>query len=424
MKILKNDEWVTVYPVVATDKVDFTGATATTAGVSGSVPAPAAGKQGTFLKGNGSWSAIDYSDIANTPTIPEGAVLDAELSTTSANAVQNKVLTAALNSKVSSSSVNTFTATNYFTGTTYINGGSGIYIYGSNNPNKVVATLTANGYSGTAAIATKANQDSDGNDINTTYAKSVDLAAVAKSGNYNDLSNTPTIPDVSSYAKTTSSNTWTTTQTFNNNIGFSSASPYIYWSSSGVLSGKLTATEYSGLAAKATADSAGNNISTTYAKSSSLAVVATSGSYNDLSNKPTIPSLDGYAKTSVANTWTAMQTLSTLNINLEKYTADANTGTSATPIGKSCGVYQVTGNFTLDLTYIASALSTGDTTVFTARFYSTGDYTLTITNAGTLSYMGSASDVAIKATGTLVNIFLHKASSGVQSVVQATALSS
>lgn len=34
------------------------------------------------------------------------------------------------------------------------------------------------------------------------------------------------------------------------------------------------------------------------AKTADLAKVATSGSYNDLSNKPTIPSLDGYAKTS------------------------------------------------------------------------------------------------------------------------------
>lgn len=40
---------------------------------------------------------------------------------------------------------------------------------------------------------------------------------------------------------------------------------------------------------KATQDSAGNTITTTYAKKDSLATVATTGSYNDLSNKPTIP---------------------------------------------------------------------------------------------------------------------------------------
>ena len=40
---------------------------------------------------------------------------------------------------------------------------------------------------------------------------------------------------------------------------------------------------------KATKDSAGNTITTTYATKASLAKVATTGSYNDLSNKPTIP---------------------------------------------------------------------------------------------------------------------------------------
>lgn len=40
-------------------------------------------------------------------------------------------------------------------------------------------------------------------------------------------------------------------------------------------------------------DGLGNQIHTTYAKSSDLATVATSGSYNDLSNKPTIPSAPG-----------------------------------------------------------------------------------------------------------------------------------
>ena len=44
----------------------------------------------------------------------------------------------------------------------------------------------------------------------------------------------------------------------------------------------------SGTASRATADASGNTISTTYVKSSSLATVATSGSYNDLTNKPTI----------------------------------------------------------------------------------------------------------------------------------------
>ena len=45
-----------------------------------------------------------------------------------------------------------------------------------------------------------------------------------------------------------------------------------------------------GTASKATSDASGNNIANTYATKASLASVATSGSYNDLANKPTIPS--------------------------------------------------------------------------------------------------------------------------------------
>lgn len=46
-------------------------------------------------------TALDY--IKNKPTIPPGVVIDDALSTTSENAVQNKVITNALNTKISSS---------------------------------------------------------------------------------------------------------------------------------------------------------------------------------------------------------------------------------------------------------------------------------------------------------------------------------
>ena len=38
--------------------VDFTGATASTAGVHGLVPAPAAGDETKYLKGDGTWSTV------------------------------------------------------------------------------------------------------------------------------------------------------------------------------------------------------------------------------------------------------------------------------------------------------------------------------------------------------------------------------
>lgn len=136
-------------------------------------------------------------------------------------------------------------------------------------------------------------------------------------------------------------------------------------------------------------------------------------------------SLDGYAKTSVANTWTAEQSLNNVNITYERYTASSvsGTSTSATPT-TSTAVYTATGNFTLYLNSIASNLANGQTTVFTAYIKANADYTLTIANAGTIKYIGNASDVAITSAGLLLNIMMLKDGSGnLTSIVQASKLS-
>lgn len=170
-----------------------------------------------------------------------------------------------------------------------------------------------------------------------------------------------------------------------------------------------------------------------------LSAVATSGSYNDLSNRPAIPtkvsdlqndagyltqhqSLDGYAKTSDANTWTAEQSLNNANITLERYAASSVSGTSATPTA-STAVYTATGNFTLDLNSIAGNLANGQTTVFTARINATADYTLSINIDGAISYIGKASDVAITSAGLLLNVFISRLDNSTTCIVQASKLS-
>lgn len=154
-----------------------------------------------------------------------------------------------------------------------------------------------------------------------------------------------------------------------------------------------------------------------------LSTVATSGSYNDLKDKPAIPTLDGYANTSVANTWTAEQSLKNVNITLERYTSSAASGTSVVPT-TSAAVYTATGNFTLNLNSIADTLINGQSTVFTAYINANADYALSIMNAGTLKYIGSASDVAITSAGMLLNILMTKDASGnLTSIVQASKLS-
>ena len=173
-----------------------------------------------------------------------------------------------------------------------------------------------------------------------------------------------------------------------------------------------------------------------------VAGVATSGSYNDLKDKPTIPnvpkkvsafendanyltqhqSLDGYAKTSTANTWTAEQSLNNVNITLERYTSSAINGTSAVPT-TSAAVYTATGNFTLNLNSIAGTLSNGQATVFTAYINADADYALSISVTGVVKYIGDASDVAITSAGLLLNVFLSRTDNSTTCIVQASKLS-
>ena len=133
-------------------------------------------------------------------------------------------------------------------------------------------------------------------------------------------------------------------------------------------------------------------------------------------------SLAGYAKTSVANTWTVQQNFYDLMLNREIYTTYAVIGTSDTPTTSTI-VYNVTGAFTLNLATLANALSANQSSVFTAYFAANADYSLTISNAGKLKYVGSASDVAITSAGLLLNIWMSKDGGGtLTSIVQASKL--
>lgn len=134
-------------------------------------------------------------------------------------------------------------------------------------------------------------------------------------------------------------------------------------------------------------------------------------------------SLADYAKTSVANTWTAAQTLNFLSVYYEKYPIYIVTGTNDTPI-ISAMMYKATNNFTLDLGALAMKVDKSQISVFSAYFTADADYALTITNCGTVKYIGSASDVAIASSGLLLNIMMVKdASNNLTSIVQANKLS-
>lgn len=131
----------------------------------------------------------------------------------------------------------------------------------------------------------------------------------------------------------------------------------------------------------------------------------------------------GGVSTSESNTWTGKQTFQKMKFNFESYNAPRISGATDNP-SSSVAVYNVQGDFTLDMSTLAGLLSNGDATVFTAYITANGSYTLSITNAGTLKYAGSATDLAITANGLLLNIMLIKSSSGVlSSVAQASTLS-
>ena len=127
--------------------------------------------------------------------------------------------------------------------------------------------------------------------------------------------------------------------------------------------------------------------------------------------------------TSTQNTWTAQQSFDLALLTVEKYkTAYAN-GNSVKPSSVTA-VYNATGSFTLDLTNFSLLLSIGQSLVFTAYIKANADYPLTITNGGTLKYIGNPSDLAITSAGLLLNIFITLDNSDNQtSIVQASKLS-
>lgn len=137
-------------------------------------------------------SADDY--IKNKPTIPSGVVVDSALSTTSANPVENRVITNALNNKVDKETGKGL-STNDFT------------------------TAEKNKLAGIQAGAEQ-NVQADWNEADTTaddYIKNKPtLSAVATSGDYDDLTNKPTIPTVNDGTLTIQKN-GTTIDTFTAN---------------------------------------------------------------------------------------------------------------------------------------------------------------------------------------------------------------
>lgn len=388
-------------------------------------------------RGTSSAAVLDFVLPKGKDGADGGVTVDDTLSSTSTNPVQNNVIYNALLNKV---------GTDIFTGFTLMGATAPItWRQGS----QVVGSLTASNYTGTALRAT---QDGDGNTITETYTKKADfdkiisqlgvafqekvdrsdLADVATSGKYTDLLNRPdyVVQSVNNVRPDTAGNVTIDVSgsnvTVDTTLSATSTNPIANKTVYSALGGKLGKTETAYAATKATQDNAGNVITETYATKADISGVVKSvnGVQPDTNGNVSITVSGGSGvSTSTENTWTAQQNFQKMKFNFESYNAPRISGATDNPAA-SVAVYNVQGNFTLDMSVLAGLLNNDDATLFTAYITANGSYTLSITNAGTLKYAGSATDLAITANGLLLNIMLIKSSSGVlSSVAQASTLS-
>lgn len=433
-----------------------------------------------------------------------GVTVDDTLSDTSTNAIQNKVVKAALDNRAVLDDANTFTSPNRFNDIYMEDGMSSLKWY-NGSPNFVVASINSKRYTGEANTAKKATKDGDGNIITSTYATKTELNSCVKSvnnvtpdtnGNVNitvsggggsnitvdaELSDTSKNPVQNKVVKAAldkralldESNVFTNQNLFIYGVNLQTSTAgggAIKWYSKDMstMVASLSDTNYTGTAAKATSDGAGNIITETYAKKTDISNVTVDAtlsatSTNAIANQAVYSALSGkldktgtaeYARkdsvgnvisttyiksvnnvkpdsngnvsitvsggsgvsTSESNTWTAQQNFQSLKFDFEKYATSRISGAYDSP-SKSVAVYNVTDALILDMSTLTGMLTNGESTLFTAYIASNASYSLSITNAGTLKYVGSAADLSITNSGLLLNVLLTKNTSGVVTTI-------
>lgn len=370
--------------------------------------------------------------------------VDSTLSSTSTNPVQNKVLYAALNNKLDKNGTATYAARdssgNIISSTyakktdlsSYVksinnvkpDSAGNVNISSSGGGSNITVDATLDSTSSNA-IANKAvyaalnnkldktgtamyaSRDSSGNVFGSTYATKTELSKCVKS--INNLT-----PDGSGNVNISTSGGGTNI-TVDTTLSSTSTNAIQNKAVYAALSGKLDKTGTAAAATKATQDGAGNVIATTYIKTVNNLKPDASGNVN-------VSAGGGGVSTSTANTWTAQQDFQYLGVAFERYNSANISGSSVTP-NTSMAVYVASGAFTINMATIASRLSYNQATVFSAYITSDADYALTISDAGTVKYIGSASDLAITSAGLLLNILMSKDGTGnLISIIQANKL--
>lgn len=346
-----------------------------------------------------------YNDLTDKPNIPASAIVDSELSATSVNPVQNKVISAALNRKADSSMLSDYlplaggsctgsvSAPSFQTGTVATNYFQCRKFRGEGDANSYYHAIDF-GYSGHDSV------DFYEYDPNWNFYKCLTgtKSGAVLVGNINgngwnggaQLTGAPTAPTAAVGTNTTQIATTafvhsaipTNVSSFTNDAGY--------------------LTQHQSL------DGYVKSVNGTKPDGTGNVNISVSGG--------------GGVSLSTQNTWTAQQNFQSLKFDFEKYTTPRSSGAYDAP-HKTTACYNATGAFTLNVSNLIAALNVGESTLFTAYITSSSSYSLSITNAGTLKYVGAASDLAITASGLLLNILIVKESSGtITSIVQATKL--
>lgn len=314
----------------------------------------------------------DSSGNVNISTSGGGSnvTVDSTLSANSTNPVQNKVITAALNSKANSSALSA-----------YLPLAGGTCTGGVSAPNFQTGEDASSFFQ-----CRKFRGQGDAN----TYYHAVDFGYSGHDGvDFYEYD-----PNWNFYKCTTGQK------------------------SGAVLVGNINGNGWNGgarLSGTPTAPTAATGTNTTQIATTAFVQAAVSGKANS-------SDIAGFVTTSGQNIWRAQQTFNLATLGYEQYTTPYSSTNSASP-STSAASYYATGAFTLNLATLSALLGSNQSTVFTAHITASGDYALSITNGGTIKYIGEATDVAITSAGLLLNILMTKDSnSNLTSIVQANKL--
>lgn len=346
-----------------------------------------------------------YNDLTDKPNIPASAIVDSELSSTSVNPVQNKVISAALNRKADSSMLSDYLP---------LAGGS---CTGSVSAPSFQTGTVATNYFQCRKFRGEGDANSYYHAIDFGYSGHDSVDFYEYDANWNFYQCTTGTKDGAVLVGNIDGNGW-------NGGARLTGAPTAPTATAGTNNTQIATTAFVHSAIPTNVSSFTNDAGyLTQHQSLDGYVKSVNGTKPDGTGNVNISvSGGGGVSLSTQNTWTAQQNFQSLKFDFEKYTTPRSSGAYDAP-HKTTACYNATGAFTLNVSNLIAALNVGESTLFTAYITSSASYTLSITNAGTLKYVGAASDLAITASGLLLNILIVKESSGtITSIVQATKL--